>query len=273
MLRTTLLASASLATIVAACQVSAQSSTKSYSYDALGRLTQVEVAGGSSDGEVRDYAYDDASNRTQVTASSGGPSPTPTPTPTPTPAPSLSVRNSSVSEGGTASFTVSLSAAGSSTITTQYATSSAGSASSDDFSARSGTLTFYVGQTSKTIGVPTIEDSAVEADETFYFDLSNPSGATIADSRGVGTIVNDDSAPSTIQITDDNLNVLSAHQATYFCFQYQIYNYLVEYCALNGSNVQVYNLHSTPQLDPGYSMPAAKRLEVTSSAYGTGVSP
>ncbi len=184
MLRKTLLASASLATILAAYQVSAQSSTKTYTYDALGRLVQVEISGGSADGENRDYSYDDASNRTQVIASKNAPAPTPTP--------SLSIDDASAAEGNSISFTITLSEAGTSTITTQYATSSAGSASANDFSARSGTLSFSAGQTSKTVSVPTIEDSAVEPNETFYLDLSSPSGATIADSRGVGTITNDD---------------------------------------------------------------------------------
>ncbi len=207
MLRKTLLASASLATILVACQASAQSSTETFTYDPLGRLIKVEVADGPSDGEVRDYAYDDAGNRTLVTNGTGGSTPAPTP--------SLSVSNASVSEGGTANFTVSLSAAGSSTITTQYATSSAGSASSNDFSARSGTLTFSAGQTSKTVSVPTIEDSAVESNETFYLDLSNPSGATIADGRGVGTIVNDDNAPAPPSITISNASANEGGSLTF----------------------------------------------------------
>ncbi len=77
--RKSLLASASLATVLAAYQVSAQSSAKSYSYDALGRLTQIEIIGGSADGENRDYSYDNVSNRTQVNASRDPAEPTPTP--------------------------------------------------------------------------------------------------------------------------------------------------------------------------------------------------
>jgi hypothetical protein len=36
-------------------------------------------------------------------------------------------------------------------------------------------------------------DKTVEPDETFFVNLSNASGATIADGQGLGTIVNDDS--------------------------------------------------------------------------------
>ncbi len=44
-------------------------SAHTYTYDALGRLVKVQVAGGEQDGETRDYAYDAAGNRTQVSAS------------------------------------------------------------------------------------------------------------------------------------------------------------------------------------------------------------
>jgi len=37
-----------------------------------------------------------------------------------------------------------------------------------------------------------LNDSLVEPDETFFVDLSRPSGATIAVGRGTGTIRNDD---------------------------------------------------------------------------------
>ena len=42
---------------------------------------------------------------------------------------------------------------------------------------------------------------AVEADETFFVNLSNAAGATIADGQGLGTIENDDAAP-TLAIDD-----------------------------------------------------------------------
>lgn len=45
-----------------------QSQTTEYRYDALGRLVKVEVAGGQADGTARDYTYDAAGNRVNVTA-------------------------------------------------------------------------------------------------------------------------------------------------------------------------------------------------------------
>ena len=55
-----------------------------------------------------------------------------------------------------------------------------------------GTLTFGAGQTRKTIKVMGKGDTAVEADEKFFVNLSSPVGATLADGQGTGTIRNDD---------------------------------------------------------------------------------
>ena len=41
-------------------------------------------------------------------------------------------------------------------------------------------------------------DLEVEPDETIFVNLTNPSGATLADSQGLGTIVNDDRPTLTI---------------------------------------------------------------------------
>ncbi|WP_298469284.1 hypothetical protein [uncultured Erythrobacter sp.] len=49
-----------------------QNSTKTYTYDQFGRLTKVEVQGGSKDGEQREYTYDKSDNRTEVKSSGAG---------------------------------------------------------------------------------------------------------------------------------------------------------------------------------------------------------
>jgi len=46
-------------------------STETYIYDALGRLVEVDVAGGEEDGASRTYTYDDVDNRTQVVSTEG----------------------------------------------------------------------------------------------------------------------------------------------------------------------------------------------------------
>ncbi len=99
-------------------------------------------------------------------------------------------------------FNVNLSAV-SGTLTTVVYTTSDGTATSasGDYWATSGTLTFLPGETSKTITVLVNGDTTFELDETFNVTLSSPVNATLADSLGVGTILNDDSPPA-LSISD-----------------------------------------------------------------------
>jgi hypothetical protein len=110
--------------------------------------------------------------------------------------PSLVINNVSVTEGNTgtqnAVFTVTLSAASGQTVTVNYATANGTATAGSDYVARSGTLTFNPGTTTQTIPVTVNGDTVVEANETFVVNLSGATNATIADSQGVGTIVNND---------------------------------------------------------------------------------
>ncbi len=92
---------------------------------------------------------------------------------------------------GTFVFNVSLSEPSSLNVSVQYATAN-GTAGRNDFYSTSGTLTFTPGQTSKTVSVTIRNDTRRESTEYFYVNLSSPSGATISDSQGVGTILDDD---------------------------------------------------------------------------------
>jgi hypothetical protein len=111
----------------------------------------------------------------------------------------ISIGDVSVAEGnsGTANavFTVSLSGVASVPVAVDFATADGTAVAGSDYAAAAGTLTFTPGQTSKAITVLVNGDTAVEPDETFFVNLSNPSGATIADGQGVGTITNDDTTP------------------------------------------------------------------------------
>ena len=63
----------------------------------------------------------------------------------------------------------------------------------------SGSLTFLDSETTQTITVNVDGDFDAEADESFYVNLTNPSGtAVFADDQGLGTIENDDFATLTI---------------------------------------------------------------------------
>ena len=102
-----------------------------------------------------------------------------------------------MSEGGSITFTVRLSAASGRSHNLRYSTRNGSAIAGSDFVARSGTVTFSAGVTSRTLTVSTIEDSLYEVNELFYMDISNPSnGATISDSWGSGRIDNDETPPS-----------------------------------------------------------------------------
>jgi len=89
-------------------------------------------------------------------------------------------------------FTVTLAPASTSTVTVSYATVRGSATPGVDYTSASGVLTFLAGVTSQPIVVPVVGDTLAEPDETFYVQLSGAAGAAIADSPGVGTILDDD---------------------------------------------------------------------------------
>ncbi len=117
-------------------------------------------------------------------------------------APRISVSDASVLEGvsGRVSlvYTVSLSHAANATVSVGFATANGTASALDDYIARSGTLTFAVGETQKTVTVSVRGDKAVEADETVHLLLTAPVRGVIEDGTGVGTIRNDDLPKITI---------------------------------------------------------------------------
>lgn len=110
--------------------------------------------------------------------------------------PTLSIGDATVTEGqaGTTrlSFTVSLSQAATGPVTVDFATANGTATAGQDYTAKTGTITFAAGETSKTIQIAINGDAAVEANEAFTLALSNAAGATIADGSATGTITNDD---------------------------------------------------------------------------------
>ena len=123
------------------------------------------------------------------------------------PLPSLSINDVSVTEGNsgttTATFTVTLSPAATNIVSVNYSTANGTAVSTSDYAATSGTLTFAVGETTKTIVVTINGDTTAESNETLLINLSAASSASIADSQGVATIMNDDVPPQpTISIAD-----------------------------------------------------------------------
>ncbi|MFA7206844.1 MAG: Calx-beta domain-containing protein, partial [Saccharofermentanales bacterium] len=115
------------------------------------------------------------------------------------PLPEISINDVSLAEGNsgtsTMTFTVSLDRMSAYTVTVDYTTTNNTATAGSDYVSTSGTLAFNPGETTKTIPVTINGDMNYEPDESFYMDLSGAVNANISDSRGIGTITNDDAAP------------------------------------------------------------------------------
>jgi hypothetical protein len=108
------------------------------------------------------------------------------------PFPTVSINDVILGEGGAFTFTVSLSQPSAFEARVDFATADGTALGGRDYTPASGVLVFPPGTTSLPVTIQTTPDSAFEADETFFVNLSNPTNATIADGQGIGTIANDD---------------------------------------------------------------------------------
>jgi len=121
------------------------------------------------------------------------------------PPPTLTISDPTVVEGDsgsvTAQFILTLDAPSNETITVDYTTNDGTATAGDDYTAASGTVTFDPNDTSETVSITVLGDTADEADETFTVDLSNAQDVTLAETQGTGTIQDDDPLP-TLSITD-----------------------------------------------------------------------
>ena len=90
----------------------------------------------------------------------------------------LTIDNVTVTEGNTgttpAVFTVTLTSASSANCDGDYATADQSAQAGTDYTSTQGTLTFAPGETTKTITVPVLGDNALESNERFVVQLSNP---------------------------------------------------------------------------------------------------
>ena len=142
--------------------------------------------------------------------------------------------------GNTAySFTISIDNPSATPITVDYATAngSATTADSDYTAIATTTATISAGSTSTTVVVNAIGDNKVESNESFVVNLTDPVGATIADTQGTGTITNDDAA----QISIDDVTQNEGNSGnTAYSFTISIDNpsatdITVDYATANGS--------------------------------------
>ena len=126
---------------------------------------------------------------------------------------------SSVAEGETASFVVTLDRTVSGTVSVPYTTAdvTAEAGADKDYTEASGTLEFTAGQTSKTIEVTTLEDVLNEADETYTLTLTSvtgPAGVKLGTASATGTIEDDDPISAALGATFTT-SVAEGGEATY----------------------------------------------------------
>jgi hypothetical protein len=98
-------------------------------------------------------------------------------------------------------------------VDVDYATSDGTATAGSDYSAKSGTLVFAAGETSKQIDVTVNGDIQVESDETFTVTLSAPFNADLGTSFvATGTITNDDNIGPKLVVGD--ASVLEGNSGT-----------------------------------------------------------
>jgi len=96
----------------------------------------------------------------------------------------------------TFTFNLSLDSAASKQVAVRWETRGETGKVGKDYVGRNGTVYFNAGQTKKSVSIQVKSDKVKEADETFILKLLSATNATIADSIGRATIVNDDGTPS-----------------------------------------------------------------------------
>lgn len=163
------------------------SETITYTYDPRGRLVGVVHSGTApTAGVSANYSYDKADNRTNVTVGTAGSSV------------SFSVAsNGPVTEGGTSVFTVTKSGTASGSVSVNYATANGTAVAPGDYTITSGTLTFTTAQTSQSVSVVTVDDTAIESLETFSLNLSAPTGGAVIAGGTATASINDNEANCT----------------------------------------------------------------------------
>lgn len=113
--------------------------------------------------------------------------------------PTVSIGDVTVTEGNTgtvmANFPVTLSAQGAGTVTVDFDTADGTATAPTDYQSDSGTVTFVPLDTSETVAITVNGDTEVESTESFLVNLTSPSGATLGDAQGQGTITDDDAKP------------------------------------------------------------------------------
>ena len=84
---------------------------------------------------------------------------------------------------------MTLSQASSHTVTVSFATADGTAMQGIDYASTSGTLTFAPGVTQEDVDVTILEDPVGQPNKLFYVVLSSPTGGTVGQGKGTGTIL------------------------------------------------------------------------------------
>ena len=113
------------------------------------------------------------------------------------PVPELRVRDANASENAReVVFAAKLSAPSALPVTVRWRTSDDGAIAGADYTASEGVVSIPAGLRDARVAVPLLDDRLDEPDETFTVELSEPTGVTLANTRAVGTILDDDAEPA-----------------------------------------------------------------------------
>ncbi|MDE3741460.1 Calx-beta domain-containing protein [Maribacter polysaccharolyticus] len=119
----------------------------------------------------------------------------------------LVVNDITVSEdGGSATFTITLNGSTLLGTSVDYQTSNNTAIAGDDYVSTSGTVIFGTGtDQTRSVEVTLIDDDVLESTETFFLDLSNPTGpfSTIVAGRGIATVTDDDNCAAAPVLNTD----------------------------------------------------------------------
>ena len=116
----------------------------------------------------------------------------------PTPTVGFSPASSTVAESaGTVNLNVTLSPAQAGDVTVEWFTNGGTALGGNvDFVTTSGVLTFFAGETAKTIPLTILDDTLHEASETVTLTLRNPNGAKLGTASHLVTITDNDPSPT-----------------------------------------------------------------------------
>ncbi|MGM9489868.1 beta strand repeat-containing protein [Ideonella sp. YS5] len=113
-------------------------------------------------------------------------------------APLITVSDAVAGESdGTITFTVSLNAPSTQTVSVNYNDSNLTAANGSDYLARTGTLVFAPGQTTQTVTISVLDNSTQEATEFMTLNLFGAVNGTVVREFGIGTLVDNDSTSGT----------------------------------------------------------------------------